>query len=77
MNWFGYLIRISPGRLSGEVFRACPTGRSPLERPRTRWRDYVSRLASEHLGILTEELDEVAGEKEVWASLLRLLPDPG
>ena len=37
-------------------------------------RDNVSRLAWEHLGIPREELDQVAGEKEVWASLLRLLP---
>ena len=52
----------------------------PRGRPRTRWRDYVSRLAWERLGIPQEELDEVAGEREVWASLLRLLPprpDPG
>ncbi|KAK0155726.1 Retrovirus-related Pol polyprotein from type-1 retrotransposable element R2 [Merluccius polli] len=49
-------------------------------RPRTRWGDYVSRLAWERLRIPQEELDEVAGEREVWASLLRLLPprpDPG
>uniref|UniRef100_A0A8C9TAR6 USP6 N-terminal-like protein n=1 Tax=Scleropages formosus TaxID=113540 RepID=A0A8C9TAR6_SCLFO len=39
-----------PGRLPGEVFRACPTGRRPRGRPRTRWRDYVSRLAWERLG---------------------------
>ena len=80
MRWFGHLIRMPPGRLPGEAFRACPTGRRPRGRPRTRWRDYVSRLAWEHLGIPREELDEVAGEREVWASLLRLLPprpDPG
>ncbi|TWW54862.1 hypothetical protein D4764_0100880 [Takifugu flavidus] len=35
-----------PGRLPGEVFRACPSGRRPPGRPRTRWRDYVSRLAA-------------------------------
>ncbi|GAA6065116.1 uncharacterized protein LOC111191400, partial [Tachysurus ichikawai] len=63
-----------PGRLPGEVFRACPTGRRPRGRPRTRWRDYVSRLAWERLGIPPEELEEVSGEREVWASLLRLLP---
>ena len=34
----------------------------------------VSRLAWEHLGIPREDLDEVAGEREVSASLLRLLP---
>ena len=40
----------------------------------------MSRLAWERLGIPQEELDEVAREREVWASLLRLLPprpDPG
>ncbi|KAI3372674.1 hypothetical protein L3Q82_023135, partial [Scortum barcoo] len=45
-----------------------------LGRPRTRWRDYVSRLAWERLGIPPEELEEVSGVREVWASLLRLLP---
>ena len=80
MRWLGHLIRMPPGRLPGEVFRARPTGRRPRGRPRTRWRDYVSRLAWERLGIPWEELDEVAAEREVWASLLRLLPpgpDPG
>ena len=74
MRWLGHLVRMPPGRLPGEVFRARPTGRRPRGRPRTRWRDYVSRLAWERLGIPQEELDEVAGEREVWASLLRLLP---
>ncbi|KAK0153961.1 putative uncharacterized transposon-derived protein F52C9.6 [Merluccius polli] len=80
MRWLGHLVRMPPGRLPGEVFRARPTGRRPRGRPRTRWRDYVSRLAWERLGIPQEELAEVAGEREVWASLLRLLPprpDPG
>ena len=74
MKWLGHLIRMPPGRLPGEVFRARPTGRRPRGRPRTRWRDYVSRLAWECLRIPWEELDEVAGEREIWASLLRLLP---
>ncbi|XP_061894160.1 solute carrier family 25 member 55a isoform X1 [Entelurus aequoreus] len=74
MRWFGHLVRRPPERLPREVFRARPTGRRPRGRPRTRWEDYVSRLAWERLGIPWEELDEVAGEREVWASLLRLLP---
>ncbi|TWW74451.1 hypothetical protein D4764_14G0004540 [Takifugu flavidus] len=49
-----------PGRLPGEVFRACPSGRRPPGRPRTRWRDYVSRLAWERLGIPPDELEEAA-----------------
>ncbi|KAI3356684.1 hypothetical protein L3Q82_003375 [Scortum barcoo] len=45
------LFRMPPGRLPREVFQACPTGRRPRGRPRTRWRDYVSRLAWERLGV--------------------------
>uniref|UniRef100_A0A3B3HQU3 Reverse transcriptase domain-containing protein n=1 Tax=Oryzias latipes TaxID=8090 RepID=A0A3B3HQU3_ORYLA len=74
LRWLGHLVRMPPGRLPGEVFRACPTGRRPRGRPRTRWRDYVSRLAWERLGVPPEELEEVAGVREVWASLLSLLP---
>ncbi|KAK3521039.1 hypothetical protein QTP86_018753 [Hemibagrus guttatus] len=74
LRWLGHLFRMPPARLSGEVFRACPTGKRPRRRPRTRWRDYVFRLAWERLGVPPEELEEVAREREVWASLLRLLP---
>ncbi|KAK3557745.1 hypothetical protein QTP86_000302 [Hemibagrus guttatus] len=74
LRWLGHLFRMPPGRLPGEVFRACPTEKRPRGRPRTRWRDYVFRLAWERLGVPPEELEEVAREREVWASLLRLLP---
>ncbi|KAK3544083.1 hypothetical protein QTP86_001214 [Hemibagrus guttatus] len=74
LRWLGHLFRMPPVRLPGEVFRACPTGKRPRGRPRTRWRDYVSRLAWERLGVPPEELEEVSGEREVWASLFRLLP---
>jgi len=45
--------------------------------PRTRWRDYISHLAWERLGISLEELESVAGEKVAWGALLSRLPrDP-
>ncbi|KAI3353755.1 hypothetical protein L3Q82_004987 [Scortum barcoo] len=62
LRWLGHLFRMPPGRLPREVFQACPTGRRPQGRPRTRWRDYVSRLAWERLGVPPEELEEVFGE---------------
>ena len=74
LRWLGHLFRMPPGRLPVEVFRARPTGRRPRGRPRTRWRDYVSRLAWERLGVPPEELEEVCVDREVWVSLLRLLP---
>ncbi|KAK3551482.1 hypothetical protein QTP70_017389, partial [Hemibagrus guttatus] len=61
LRWLGHLFRMPPGRLPGEVFRACPTRKRPRGRPRTRWRDYVSRLAWERLGVPPEELEEVSG----------------
>ena len=74
MRWLGHLVRMPPGRLPGEVFRACPTGRRPRGRPRTLLRDYVSRLAWERLGVPPEELEEVAGDRDIWVFLLKLLP---
>ena len=74
LKWFGHLTRMPPGRLPLEVFRARPTGRRPRGRPRNRWRDYISLLAWERLGIPQEELESVAGEKEAWRALLDLLP---
>ncbi|KAI3371765.1 hypothetical protein L3Q82_024317 [Scortum barcoo] len=38
LRWLGHLFRMPPGRLPREVFQACPTGRRPRGRPRTRWR---------------------------------------
>ena len=73
MRWLEHLVKMPPGH-PGEVFRARPTGRRPRGRPRTRWKDYVSRLAWEHLGVPLEELEEVAGDRDVWVSLLKLLP---
>ncbi|TWW54923.1 hypothetical protein D4764_0190400 [Takifugu flavidus] len=66
-------VRSSAIREELGVESRCSSARPP-GRPRTRWRDYVSRLAWERLGIPPDELEEVAGEREVWASLLRLLP---
>ncbi|TWW54107.1 hypothetical protein D4764_0211270 [Takifugu flavidus] len=57
-----------------EKLGTCPTRRRPRGRPRTRWRDYISCLAWERLGVPPEELMEVARERAVWASLLKLLP---
>jgi len=40
-----------------------PVGR-PRGTPRTRWRDYISLLAWERLGIPQEELESVAGRRK-------------
>ncbi|KAI3362885.1 hypothetical protein L3Q82_001925 [Scortum barcoo] len=75
LRWLGHLFRMPPGRLPREVFQACPTGR----RPQGKTQDTLERLClSAGLGTPRgppgEELEEVSGVREVWASLLRLLP---
>ena len=45
LRWFGHLVRMSPGRLPGEVFWACPPGKRPRGCPRTCWRDHIFQLA--------------------------------
>ena len=71
LGWFEHLTRIPPS------FRGFP-GTSDWEeargRPRTCWRNYISHLAWERLGIPQEELASVAGDKEAWRALLSLLP---
>ncbi|KAK5915715.1 hypothetical protein CesoFtcFv8_001281 [Champsocephalus esox] len=74
LRWFGHLVRMPPGHLPREVFQARPAGKRPRGRPRTRWRDYISSLAWERLGIPQSELVDVAREKKVWGTLLELLP---
>jgi len=65
LRWFGHLIWMLPGRIPLEFFQASPTGRRPWERRRTRWRDYISQLACQRLGIRQNELENVAGERKV------------
>jgi len=55
LRWCGPLVRRPPGRLPLEVIWARPTGRRTRERPRTRWRDYISQLAWGRLGIPQNE----------------------
>lgn len=60
-----------------EVFQAHPTGRRNWGRSRQAGILRVTQVVWKHIGILSEEQDEVSGEREIWASLLRLLPrDP-
>ncbi|KAI3352561.1 hypothetical protein L3Q82_005210 [Scortum barcoo] len=69
------LIRMSPGRLPAEVFQACPSGRRPQEQTQDTLEGlYLSTVLGNTSGSPLEELVEVAGERTVWASLLRLLP---
>lgn len=34
------------------------------------WRDYIAHLALESLGILQEELENIAEERDIWTTLL-------
>ena len=67
LRWFGHLVRMPPSGFLGRSSMYVP-----LEE--TRWKDYISKLAWERLGILPEGVEEVAQDKEIWKSQLELLP---
>lgn len=46
LRLFGPLLRMLLGTSSLEVFWVCPTRRRPWGKPRTHWRDYISRMIS-------------------------------
>lgn len=58
--FFGHLTRMPSGHHLVKVFWACPTGKRLQGRPRTRYRDDVSRLAWDRLCVPLDELEEVA-----------------
>lgn len=60
--------------IPGEAFRACPSGRRPPGRPKTRCRDYVSRLTWEPLGIPLEEFEDIDWEQEFWVPCVDCSP---
>lgn len=64
----GYLTGASSVRSSGHVV--------PGEeaKPRTWQRDYISHLAWGCPSVPPDKLEVAAGEREIWISLIRLLP---
>lgn len=64
LMWFRHLIRMPHGCFTLEVHCACSTSRRPQSRPRTHWRKKK----------LKKELDHMAGERDVWTTLLNILP---
>lgn len=82
LNWYQMLVNscvLSATRWrrwapTGWGVQARPTGRWPWSTRRCCWSEYIYRLAWKRLIISPDKLEEVAGEREVWASLLKLLP---
>ncbi len=74
LRWFGHLARMPPGCLPREMLQVRPAGRRPWGSLKSRWRDYISALAWEYVGIPQSELADVASEREVWGTQLKLLP---
>lgn len=58
-----------------QVFWARLSGQRPRDRPRTRWRDYIFRLAWERPRLPQEELEIIACEREARNTLLSLASD--
>ncbi|KAI3376444.1 hypothetical protein L3Q82_016902 [Scortum barcoo] len=74
LRWLGHLFRMPPGRLPRE---AGVPGVSHREKALWKTQDTLETMSlgwPGHALGSPEELEEVSGVREVWASLLRLLP---
>lgn len=66
---------LAPPHLEDSVEITRPSGsasssrKRPKGKPETGWRKYVALLAGIFLGIPSEEVSRVAGEREVWVCL--------
>lgn len=60
----GKAVKQSIAPTPSEVLRGCPTGRNPRADP---GHHYISQVNWKWLGISPDKLEEVTGEKQVWA----------
>ena len=61
-------------RLPKQALLAKANGGRPVERPRTRWTDYIEDLGWNRLGLHSSKMMEVMEDREVWRLNLELLP---
>ena len=74
LRWFGHVSRMPQETLPKQALLAKATGRKPVERPRTRWTDYIEDLGWNRLGLRPSEMIEVMEDREVRRPNLELLP---
>ena len=72
--WFDHVSRMPQERLPEQALLAKVNGRKPVERPRTRWTNYIKDLGWNCLGLQPSEMLEVMDDCEVWRLNLELLP---
>ena len=65
---------MSHERTVKQLMDALPSGKRPIGRPRTLWRNYVEDLVWSRLGILPVKLPLAAGDRDTWRSKLELQP---
>ena len=56
------------GRSAFEILTGKPTGKRPLERPRSRWKDNI-RIDREEIGINAGNWVDSAQDKNYWRAL--------
>jgi exonuclease III len=71
LRWLGHLLRMPSERLVHRIWSACPVGTRPRGRPRSRWRDQVSRIC-ERLPLRNwADIKTAAEDRTKWRGLLR------
>ena len=68
LGWAGHMLRAETNRTIGRVWKATPTTKRPLGRPRMRWRDNIQKDLRA-LGV--EDLETSAQDRGRWGQIVR------
>jgi hypothetical protein len=69
MRWAGYVARMGEERKVYKVLVGKPEGKSPLGRPRRRWKDRI-RMDLREIGLEVVDWIRLAQDRDRWQSVV-------
>ena len=67
LRWAGHIARMEDGRNAFKILTGKPTGKRPLGRPRSRWKDNI-RMDLKEMGINAGNWVDSAEDRDYWRS---------
>ena len=64
LKWAGHVARMKEGRSASKILTGKPTGKRPLGRPRSRWKDF------EEIGINEGNWVDSPQDRDYWRALV-------
>ena len=69
LKWTGYIARMEEDRSAFKILTDKPTGKIPLGRPKSRWKDNI-RIDIKDIGVNTRNWDGTARDRDIRSNLM-------